>query len=283
MARCWIVEAGFFLRCTLPLSLILHELGRRFMKTNYTTSAREMIFTLTGGEYNLRYFLRYFQIFVYYSQVTQSRQFFLQSWATEIRAFMKGPETAKNQVLLNHRQMKPSCLASRIYYGGTSFSIRQTRKKGATLVQVPFLRWRFHQFRQSPQALSRISEDRSVPKSFASSSPEYRPRPTFCWIPEKWRLENEMPESQMLRKLLGYAWDAFQVWHDLARLGRKFACISLGLWGLQLLTVSWHSWSRPESKVRQFWFLMRTDWSTSLTSSMKQWHSLVSSNMAYRF
>lgn len=136
----------FFLRCTLPLSLILHELGRRFMKTNYTTSAREMIFTLTGGEYNLRYFLRYFQIFVYYSQVTQSRQFFLQSWATEIRAFMKGPETAKNQVLLNHRQMKPSCLASRIYYGGTSFSIRQTRKKGATLVQVPFLRWRVRGF-----------------------------------------------------------------------------------------------------------------------------------------
>ena len=55
-------------------------------------------------------------------------------------------KTAKNQVLLNHRQMKPSCLASRIYYGGTSFSIRQTRKKGATLVQVPFLRWRVRGF-----------------------------------------------------------------------------------------------------------------------------------------
>ena len=102
---------------SLSLSLILHELGRRSLKTNYKTcAAREMIFTLTGGEYNFRYF----QIFVVLQYLRSSNhwQSFLQSWATEIRTFMK---EALKTARMNHCQMKPSCLASLIYSGGASF------------------------------------------------------------------------------------------------------------------------------------------------------------------
>lgn len=94
LARCWIVEAASF------------------------SDALEMIFTLTGGEYNLRYFLRY--VFFWHYRISGhpiTGNFSCKAWQQKEEPSWKALKLLKIRCYWTIAK----CLASRIYYGGTSF------------------------------------------------------------------------------------------------------------------------------------------------------------------